>query len=475
MTVHPQRPPVRDGLAIAGAGLILYLLLGQSTFYEADGQGIVKQLAAGGRAHYLHFLFMPMLGAVKWLLAPLDLGAYRVACVASALGTATGVLFLHRAAAWFGRDRRTALWIGLFVATAPAVVFFATIVEFHGVFFAFAGLAWLALAGLVARPGVGRAMLLGAATCLAACVHGTGQLLTVLLFGWFLGESWTRRRRAGRALALVVLAAGTHLALFVALQRALDLPAGNQIAYWGRYLAAPPPALELVEKIWSEWLLPFCPLSVLSLAALSSKSEVFRLAAFALALPVYLTTCYLLIPGGTERGAYQLPLAFAAALLAAARLPPPRWRVAALLAGMALAVVQVVGHDTGDRGRPYVEALRAATSGEDAVLLMGSLAEVNPVARLAPEVQYEPFYDWVLGIGTTDPAQRGSWLAMFDAYLQARWAEGKSVFLCADARRLLENERIPAATELRAHLGRSYRLDRIEHGPFLAFRIRPRE
>ncbi len=158
----------------------LYLSLGQGTLY-GDGPGILLTVnggdAFGSRTHYLHG---PMLLGLWSLMGPFGVSLHQAGVVLSCMGAAVGVSCVYYASRMlFGGWRRPALIAGI-VATCPATMFYATVVELHGPFLAFFGLVALAVANLALRPTMANAILLGAATGLAALAHASAHLLPVV-------------------------------------------------------------------------------------------------------------------------------------------------------------------------------------------------------------------------------------------------------------------------------------------------------
>ncbi|MFQ5505236.1 MAG: hypothetical protein ACE5F1_10615, partial [Planctomycetota bacterium] len=183
--------------AMAGlAALVLYLVLGQSTFYENDGHFLLLRHLQRGETtvppHSRHFLTEPLLYLfalpVEGLLG---ISPYRTAVVFSSLGTAIGVFLTGLAGLRLGLEPRRAASAALLFATLPGVLLFATVVEFHGPFLAAAGLALFLTAVWCRSQNPGAAILLGSCTALAAGMHATGQLLPLALVSFFLAD---RRR-----------------------------------------------------------------------------------------------------------------------------------------------------------------------------------------------------------------------------------------------------------------------------------------
>ena len=121
------------------------------------------------------------------LLAPFGVSPFVAGGVLSAVATAIGAGLTHAASRVLGLNRADALLVAALTACTPAVMFYASVVELHGVFYAFAALGALRASHLIATPTVANAVLLGLATALAYCFHSTGHLLPLLFAAMFWG------------------------------------------------------------------------------------------------------------------------------------------------------------------------------------------------------------------------------------------------------------------------------------------------
>src|SRR5690606_40374572 len=90
------------------------------------------------------------------LSAPLGASLYDAGVLASALGTAVGIACAVLASRILGLTRGGAFAVAGLMLSVPALLFFATVVELHGVFLAFAGPALVAFAHLAPAPGAPR-------------------------------------------------------------------------------------------------------------------------------------------------------------------------------------------------------------------------------------------------------------------------------------------------------------------------------
>src|SRR5690606_15919454 len=122
--------------------LAAYVLAAQPVFYKTDGPFLVLNLAEGHCEHPYNVLYMPLLCGLHALLAPLGATPYASAVALSVLGGALGVGLAHVGLLRSGLDARAANAATLLVALTPAIVFFATVVEHHGIFLPFAALAF---------------------------------------------------------------------------------------------------------------------------------------------------------------------------------------------------------------------------------------------------------------------------------------------------------------------------------------------
>jgi hypothetical protein len=381
--------------AIFLLAFVAYAALGQDALYRDDGFLLLGRLAERSCSHTSHEAFLPQLVAFGDLLAPLRLPPHRVATLFSALGTAAGVALTDRAMrllepAGSGRP----LLATALVASAPAVVFFATVVEYHGWFFAFAQLAFLAAAWLARRPGVARGVVLGTCTAGATLVHSSGALLPALLLPCVLALSRSGGPRTPR-LRSVLAAAGVHLALVplgIAVLRALHIGRAPDPApvLWMRARIDGLPA-----AVWHEWLLPFALVSVGSLAGLARRPTRRLAGATWTGVAVYAAFAACLLGGLRERGAYLLPLAAPAALTCARAMPRAAgWIMVACAAAAAVAQVRVHDGAAAEYAR-FARGLEDAAAGRPAVALVVARTERAACATLPLAVPCADLGAWV--------------------------------------------------------------------------------
>jgi hypothetical protein len=482
----PTRPGRDLWIALVAFGV--YLLLGQRTLYNRDAHVLLLAAHQGAWLHNHHLLFFPGLNAVSALAAPLGLGLYRAALAYSALGVAVGVAFTQAAHNCLRLGRREALLATSLVAACPAVLFFATVVEVHGPFFAFAGASFWAAARFASAPTAARGALLGALTGAAALAHATGMLLPVIL----LPLAWTLAPGARPALrhGAVALAAQLTVALATpAILRALGhLPGGDEtaaghLALRFNQLAATedlafriPYALGL--RTVKEWLWPYLPLSVAGFAALGIPRLRRRALLFALALGTYLAVATILLwpfwPNH-EHGAYLLPLAWPAALLIVAAWPP-QGRLAILAVSLAVAVAQVAIHDRPERSRSFAEGLRNHAGDTRPFVIVGYYDDVEALLiHLLEDTEYLALQQVLPAAPEAFPAIA----AKLDRKIAQVWGEGRPVYLTEDAHAALANPffaaQWPLCSKMLSHLQERYRLEPVNVLGFRGFVVQLRD
>ena len=446
-------------MLLALAALLVYLALGQTYLFKTDGHFILQRLLADEVGFYNHFLYMPLLMAFRSALAEfgLQLAPHRVATTFSAAGMAAGVLVAHAVCRRLRLRRSDAALATALCATAPAVVFFATVVEFHATFLPFALLAFLAVVAFEQRPTPWRAAVAGAGSGLAFAVHASGVLLPVLLVAWFLAAAPLQRRRLGLAALLLAVHAATCWALANA-SIALGFgtfPAPADTAAVLR-LASPARWLDLPAVGWREAVEPYLPLSLAWLPALLVAPVRRRaLALLCGALPFVVLGLAVIPVGQTERGAYLLPCALPAALLTVAVLP--RVLVLVVLAvGAGLAFHGVKSHDDG--GALYARfaaAVDAARGERPVLLLIATDDELGACVVAMPQQSYH-LLTWV---AVMPPEQVQPMLPQLEAALRWYWQRGDRVLLSEWARRFLRDPAsTPSGPLLAAHLEQAFEL-----------------
>ena len=364
---------------------VAYASLAGDALYGEDGFFILASLEARSCTRNLHEAFLPQLIAFGDLLSWLSLPPHRVATLFSAFGAAIGVTLSHRALCLLEpEDPAVARRATALVVTAPAIVFFATVVEYHGFFFAYSQLALLCAAHLVRGPSMKWAVGLGAAIAAATLVHSSGMFLPTVLLPLVMLEA--RSVAAPRRLALCGVAA------VVSGVGAFGGRAALQAIFAPRPLAMPGLDAALAglpyvpHAVLTEWLLPFAPVAVGALVALRRPpTRGLALALWAAVLVYALAASGALHDVLWERGAYMLPLAVPAALLGVRSLPKS-WTWSLVVLGGAAAIVQVRVHASAAATYPtFVQGVREATTPADPVALVLAQPERAAVAVLRPE------------------------------------------------------------------------------------------
>ncbi len=474
-----------DGATTVGARLVflasfaLYVVLGQEKNY-GDGNFLLGFYHEGARVHPVHILYFPALTALRMLLEPLGLSLFEIARLFSAVGTALGVALCHQALLHLGSGRRSALLASAAIAVCPAVMFFATVVELHGPFFACVGLWLYLLARLVRDPSALSAALVGLATGLCYYAHASGIIIAGLAGMMFLALSGPGQWRDWRSLLLVAIMLTVHFGLIyggsVVLQSlGLVVGVGHADAYvrelevlgeadwtWG------------MRTLWEEWVYAFAPLSLLVLSAAVSASGRRLLVAFALSLAAYLLAALILVGDHDEHGAYLLPLVFPAVLgVLHAR---PCWRRGllwvALTIGGSIGLMRILAHDDGSRSAAEAAEYREIVGERSAYLLTGSEADIETCMVRLPDQQFRHLSRYA----SLPPAELAAELVSMDRAMQGLLAAGTEIYITREAMTYLESDdvRNRSGRDLLAHLRENYRLVELPGMLFLGQRLRDR-
>lgn len=463
-----QIAPTADGIALAALALATYALLAQSRFYLFDAETFYMLVARGELAHPNHPLYLPLCAGLAGLLGTVGVSLFDAMTFASALGSAIFVLTAHRASAAMGLDRRECLGAALLSATVPSVVFFATVVEVHGPFLAFAGCALWQTARTRRAPETRRFFELGLTTGLAATAHATGHLLPVLA-GFVLLAEVPSLRKPGTLARAAALGAAGHVAARLAAGAVLGGDLGGTVDYvtdqWSRFSAA-----RLPGTVWHEWLLPAAPPAIVALALLVMPPRADRQdRALAVALHgavlVYALAATFMLAGIRENGAYFQPLVLVAAWVTVRSLPLRAVLLAAAV-GLSAGVVQVRGHDQAPPAAVDPADVVALRGNDVAVFVMADEAEAQPVMLADPTlavVRLEILAQGLLGAADEDA------FARFDAAFRSISAgSGGRVYLSQAAWEVL----VRNGDRLRAHVASKYELLPVVSGSFRAYELR---
>ncbi len=386
---------------------LLYLLWGQTTFYREDGlQFVFNFIDRGNLRHDHHLLYLPIAWVFRQAMDGTGWGTHRILVVLSGLMTGLGVFLAGLTVVKARFSRKQAFFFLGFLGFCPAVFFFSTVVEIHGVFFPFAMLGFLLAEFLIREEGPKKRLLwafaLGLLTWLASLVHSSGHLLLPLLGAWIAARRGMKEMLGPFALWALVHGLLMGLGNPWVLQLLGEKSGGASRALevirertplqgiWGRIL--PSMYQEVLISYPPLWMVTFMPLRDPCLR----KKVGWALIGV---LPYLLLTTLFLADLHTfepiyERGAYLLPLAFPAAWILARRISSTWLLSFLLLVGVGRSFQQVWTHDTRP-GRPFAKGFRSVTKGKKAILLAGGLVDLSSALLEMPEVRVIFISDFV--------------------------------------------------------------------------------
>lgn len=457
---------VVDSLALGALALGMLGLLQQRAFHGMDAQHVLGLVRDGSAAYYAHKLYMPLMLAWHDLLAPVTQSPFLSLRAASWCGVALGTVFVHRASLVSGLERGPAAMAAALTLVAPAVSFFGTVVELHGPFHAFAGVAFWQWARCMQRPTVGAFALLGLATACAAGMHSTGHLLLGLLpmlaLGWHGMRLWRHWRHWLATCAAHGLASLALVWILVPLEARQASPGStfeDAFAYfWPRLPWAPS---EIAAMLWREWGEPYLPLSLISLAALCARAVRVRAAALLLGIVPFWGAVWVLLRNELhERGAYLIPFAWPAAMLAVVWLPRAlRWLTLAV--SCALAVTAIVRHDHVDDDPRLGASLASELGATPAFVICAQVRDVEQVFRDLPTARPWP----IMALAGALPRGYAALCAEFDRAVTPELAAGRLVVFSAGALELLRGLAIPDVQRfVDEHLAQRYVLEAMGTG-----------
>ncbi|MEQ1634539.1 MAG: hypothetical protein ABL997_19315 [Planctomycetota bacterium] len=469
---NPRAPHSDTAIALFAA-LVLYAAMRQETFYSADGFGLLLAARKGDVMLPHHALYLPILALVRTMTGSL----YGAASWLSVVGAAIGVAVSHAAFARLSWSRTSAALAAALVATAPAVVFFATVVELHGLHFGVCAFTWLAITWFERTPSAATGAALGAATAIGFLGHGTGLLLPVVALPVAAILAHERGAAASSVTRPLCLALLVHIAAVLGSNLALrtvepavsvEGAARFAIGEHGASVLAEP--WLVLHAIGSDWLLPFFATSGLALVGLCVRGTRKLAMAVWFAVACYAAVTAVLVGGSTEHGAYLLPLVWPAALVAVRACPSARLVVVALIASLASAVFAVLEHDVGeDRG--FVAGYRRVIAATPAILVVGSHREAAPLLLDEPEA------DWFAVVDVL-PLEHGEAAPVWvESWVRATTQTGRDVLLTEGAVRWL-GDRSPIGSgelgeRLLSHLRATCAFEAVADGSFAAHRLRP--
>jgi len=392
------------GLCVASGvvAVAAYLLLRVGITHEYDLYWMLPKLRDGDLADARHPLAFGL--AWVWTEALSGFGTLHERLrLANVLSAAFAIaLFPAVAVAWRAPVRAAAAG-ALAFALLPVTVRFATVAELHGLFLPFAALVLWQLGRVLERgPTLGAVAALGLLCAVATGVHATGHLLLGMSLAWVVTTWWGRRRAVHVAVGGAVLVL-THFAVtwslrFVAGGASEDGPATQQLSWFAELPWSIDGAAALT---WGEYLWPLLPLSLVWPAAalrLDGRARVAALVTLAGSTLVYLACSQQLLSWPRygyllhEQGAYMLPLAFAAALVAARALEL-RWLLGIAVAAACASGYAVARHDRRAVEPQLVTAAIDYLQAHDVRLVTGD------------EYEYEALFDALY----EDPSQDSVW------------------------------------------------------------------
>jgi hypothetical protein len=391
---------------------LVYACLGQTTLHHNDGHRILRLLELGELDFGRHHLAVPWMYAFhEWVTAPLGVSPHRSVTLLNAISSAAAVGLVFSGARVAQLSRPAAIVAATLFGGCFPVLFFASLVEFHGVF-----LPWVTLSFWLGccwnrRGGQPWAVAMGAVAGVATQLHSMG----IFASGVFVLQHWASRpdRAFGRKLAESAAAIAAHAAVFAAgtmLWQGLGWSVGSALDALPRGMAL---ATALAERLpltcWREFALPFLPLSLVTVWALTRANHRAVGGALVLGALPYIALSALIL-GVSEHGAYLAALAAPMSLLAA-RAVPLRPLAAAAVAALLCNLSLTWRHDTeGARYRGFVAGLEQVVGPQRSLLLYcedpvpGPDAHVDELAAVrvfAPETE-----SWRLGELAAAPPER---------------------------------------------------------------------
>lgn len=476
-----RQSPWWDTLALSTASLALYLALAQEAFHGLDVHVHIFFLTQGHLEHPLHLLYLKIVGTIWPVLRALGMSPHHALRLLSAVGTVIGVACTHRAALRLCATRALALWVTSLAAVVPAIVFFATVAEIHGVFAAFAGGAWWAWAVFVQRPNARASIVMGVMTGLAASVHATGHLLPIAFalaaIAWW-KSAGCKRDTTTAFVPTIGLGAAlmTHLVLATALALLLQpdrapTPFQGQWSYVLLTAAAQrTPWLRVLGRVaLEEWLVAFFPVSILWLGVWFRRGKRRLVLAIATVVAAYVGATGVVLVDNHERGAYLLPLAFPLALLTSWALPRPLLVVAAA-AGLAVSWAQVWAHDHVSEAT-WVRGFLALTRDQPVALICRDVDEQEAITRAQPDLPFVRVDSLMASAEREEDYPR--FCANFDAMAAQLRKGGRIVMITRPAYEALLASGKPFFLRfLRQHIAQHYQVDEVTRDGFVALRVR---
>jgi hypothetical protein len=455
----------------------VYELLRQTSVI-GDGATILDYAWRHHLTHDIHFLYLPLMGALRWLLDGTGISVFQIASHLSCTVASIGVAVTHCAFRAMRMTRRDAALATALTAACPGLVFYATTVELHALFFGVASLALLAAAHLAMRPSWSRGALLGLATGVAYCAHATGAMLPMplLLLAWAIAGARDGSTGWPKVRPFVVPAAATALVHFasvwgipfllrslsdrfiVAPEHAESWIANNAAGGWGNLSAA-------FVTTSNEWLIPAFPISIAWLRGWLVPGARWMSLGLTLSFVPYLGISFVLLAAHSERGAYLLPLYWLAAWIVV-RAWPFRLVLLQVVLALAAAVTFVKSHDDPERVDGFVAGLREVAGDTPLVLMTGEVADIGACFVGFPDA----FYLRLEQLAMMGEAQARVFLPTLDAFLDESFASGKRVFVTAQVEQVAQPNTFAGSGVLHdvilPHLRERFRVTPVHSGGF---------
>ncbi|MFM1874145.1 MAG: hypothetical protein RL398_3567 [Planctomycetota bacterium] len=479
MTAIASAPPTDDrplrcaangwqSLGVFLLTLSVFLLLPQRVLHGVDADVFIAWVAQGQHDYPRHFAYLHVAGAFYALVAPLGGNAYHALLLASAVGSATAAMLLHRAFVLLSpRSYRCGVLPALAVAATGPCFYFATCVEIHGVFAAAAAAAWLAFAHLLRRPTAVAAVVVGAATGGSAALHAFGHLLlpTLVLAGWAAGA-----HRRGVRLVWIPVAGAAHAAVAIGLAALLAGPGNAQSADVVPYLASLLPTFDAGSApavLWREWLLPCLPWSLLApIGLFSRRARPWAIAAL-IGLAVHLPLTVLLLGhhGIVELGAYMIGIV-PAAVMAASRLLRPRGFAVATAIALMLSLAATAPRWHEPTAPNFAAGVRELAAQAPVTLIVGRRHELDGVRRALPHLVVMDLAA-VWQVWDHERKDGRTFAQWFDGWYPTFTADGKRLLLSDSARDFFACADIPEIRDFwDRHAAHAYERVQVRRGGF---------
>ncbi len=467
------------GACLGFLALVCYLAIRPSAFY-GDGPRIVFDLANGAVEWQNHVLFLRVLGPVTRWMGCTSLPLFDVLGIVSAAGTAVGVWSAYHVARVWLCDRNAAIRAALLCMVCPAWVLFSGVVEVHGLFMAFAGVALVLLVAGADRGGVLRIAGAGLATGTAQGVHATGALLVAI--GWFLIAAFGRRDRRGWG--SIARSAGLLLASHVcSLVGIVACVAGSVgLARLGTHDAGPATlsatlaGVNAARVVLWEFLLPFAPLSLtLLVACFRARDRLEHLALLSLVI-LYLVPTLTMLHGLPEYGAYLLPLEVLVAVWIGGKCGRRLWLCCLAASVIVAAVLRVHVLEPESHAMPRDAVARiggggaAEHDGPAILIFTRDGADIIAFVRANPKLVWGEIERFVATQGSLEHARRA-----LDQIVGQQDAGRVQVYLTASGWAAVQSRGDnPTMMGVHEHIVQRYALDPVEgfHGQL--FRIQRR-